>query len=89
MLDLTVMQEDFYYEQCVVMMRKSSPYTKKISQLIGRLHDSGLMLAWETQVGIKTILVFFTGLLLFCFFFVLDFLMHIMEILKVSWYHLN
>lgn len=50
MLDLTVMQEDFYFEQCVVMLRKSSPYTKKISQFIGRLHDSGLMLAWETQV---------------------------------------
>lgn len=50
MLDLTLMQEDFYYEQCVVMMRKSSPYTQKVSQLIGRLHESGLMLAWETQV---------------------------------------
>ncbi|KAL4706513.1 hypothetical protein ACJJTC_015711 [Scirpophaga incertulas] len=53
MLDLTVMLEDFYYEQNVVMMRKSSPYTEKISQLIGRLHESGLMLAWETQVALK------------------------------------
>ncbi|KAL0840331.1 hypothetical protein ABMA28_015598 [Loxostege sticticalis] len=53
MLDLTLMQEDFYYEQCVVMMRKSSPYTQKVSQLIGRLHESGLMLAWETQVALK------------------------------------
>nr|QIJ45772.1 ionotropic receptor [Glyphodes pyloalis] len=53
MLDLTVMQEDFYFEQCVVMMRKSSPYTNKISQLIGRLHESGLLLAWETQMALK------------------------------------
>nr|BAR64800.1 ionotropic receptor [Ostrinia furnacalis] len=53
MLGLTLMQEDFYYEQCVVMMRKSSPYTQKVSKLIGRLHESGLMLAWETQVALK------------------------------------
>ncbi|XP_072940409.1 glutamate receptor ionotropic, delta-2-like [Epargyreus clarus] len=52
-LDFTVMLEDFYYEQCVVMLRKSSPYTAKISQFIGRLHESGLMLAWETQVALK------------------------------------
>nr|ARO76470.1 ionotropic receptor 7 [Conogethes punctiferalis] len=50
MLDLTVMLEDFYFEQCVAMLRKSSPFTKKISQLIGRLHESGLLLVWETQV---------------------------------------
>ncbi|CAB3243457.1 unnamed protein product [Arctia plantaginis] len=49
-LDMMLMLEDFYYEQCVIMMRKSSPYTEKISQLIGRLHQSGLLLAWETQV---------------------------------------
>nr|QEI46866.1 ionotropic receptor 41a [Galleria mellonella] len=53
MLDLTVMQEDFYYEQCVAMLRKSSPYTKKLNQLVGRLHESGLMIAWETQVSLK------------------------------------
>ncbi|CAH1644342.1 unnamed protein product [Spodoptera littoralis] len=52
-LDMMVMLEDFYYEQCVVMMRKSSPYTEKVSQLIGRLHQSGLLLAWETQVALK------------------------------------
>nr|WCF43335.1 ionotropic receptor IR41a [Spodoptera frugiperda]WCF43350.1 chemosensory receptor IR41a [Spodoptera frugiperda] len=49
-LDMMLMLEDFYFEQCVVMMRKSSPYTEKVSQLIGRLHQSGLLLAWETQV---------------------------------------
>lgn len=49
-LDMMLMVEDFYYEQCVVMMRKSSPYTEKVSQLVGRLHQSGLLLAWETQV---------------------------------------
>lgn len=49
-LDMMLMLEDFYYEQCVVMMRKSSPYTEKVSQLVGRLHQSGLLLAWETQV---------------------------------------
>nr|AOG12846.1 ionotropic receptor [Eogystia hippophaecolus] len=53
MLDLEIMLEDFYYEQCVVMLRKSSPYTSKISDLVGRLHESGLMLAWETQVALK------------------------------------
>ncbi|KAG6446449.1 hypothetical protein O3G_MSEX004462 [Manduca sexta] len=52
-LDMQLMLEDFYYEQCVIMMRKSSPYTEKISQLVGRLHESGLMLAWETQVALK------------------------------------
>nr|XP_053602899.1 uncharacterized protein LOC128670906 [Plodia interpunctella] len=53
LIDLTVMQEDFYYEQSVVMLRKSSPYTEKISQFLGRLHASGLILAWETQVVLK------------------------------------
>ncbi|KAF9809350.1 hypothetical protein SFRURICE_007281 [Spodoptera frugiperda] len=48
-LDMMLMLEDFYFEQCVVMMRKSSPYTEKVSQLVGRLHQSGLLLAWETQ----------------------------------------
>nr|XP_021194150.2 ionotropic receptor 21a [Helicoverpa armigera] len=52
-LDMMLMLEDFYYEQCVVMMRKSSPYTEKVSQLVGRLHQSGLLLAWETQVALK------------------------------------
>lgn len=49
-LDYTIMLEEFYFEQCIMMMRKSSPYTKKLSDLIGRLHESGLLLAWETQV---------------------------------------
>ncbi|KAJ8732006.1 hypothetical protein PYW08_014736 [Mythimna loreyi] len=53
MLDMMLMLEDFYYEQCVVMMRKSSPYTEKVSQLVGRLHQSGLLLAWETQIALK------------------------------------
>ncbi|XP_050557240.1 ionotropic receptor 21a-like [Spodoptera frugiperda] len=52
-LDMMLMLEDFYFEQCVVMMRKSSPYTEKVSQLVGRLHQSGLLLAWETQVALK------------------------------------
>ncbi|CAH2075338.1 unnamed protein product, partial [Iphiclides podalirius] len=52
-LDLTIMLEDFYYEQCVIMLRKSSAYTNKLSQLIGRLHESGLLLAWETQVALQ------------------------------------
>ncbi|XP_075977669.1 glutamate receptor ionotropic, delta-1-like [Anticarsia gemmatalis] len=52
-LDMMLMLEDFYYEQCVVMMRKSSPYTEKVNTLVGRLHQSGLMLAWETQVALK------------------------------------
>ncbi|XP_073951487.1 glutamate receptor ionotropic, delta-2-like isoform X2 [Choristoneura fumiferana] len=51
--DLELMLENFYYEQCVVMLRKSSPYTAKLSELVGRLHQSGLMLAWETQVALK------------------------------------
>ncbi|XP_068630673.1 glutamate receptor ionotropic, delta-1-like [Battus philenor] len=52
-LDFTIMQEDFYYEQCVVMFRKSSAYTDKMSLLLGRLHESGLLLAWETQVALR------------------------------------
>ncbi|KAI8420439.1 hypothetical protein MSG28_008929 [Choristoneura fumiferana] len=54
--DLELMLENFYYEQCVVMLRKSSPYTAKLSELVGRLHQSGLMLAWETQ-GAKDYLI--------------------------------
>uniref|UniRef100_A0A0K8TV01 Ionotropic Receptor n=1 Tax=Epiphyas postvittana TaxID=65032 RepID=A0A0K8TV01_EPIPO len=51
--DLELMLENFYYEQCVVMLRKSSPYTAKLSELVGRLHQSGLLLAWESQVALK------------------------------------
>nr|ARO70543.1 antennal ionotropic receptor 41a-2 [Dendrolimus punctatus] len=53
LLDMTIMLEDFYYENCVVMLRKSSVYTERISELIGRLHQSGLIHAWETQVALK------------------------------------
>lgn len=49
-LNMMVMLEEFYVEQAVVMLRKSSMYTHKISNLIGRLQQSGLLLAWETQV---------------------------------------
>jgi hypothetical protein len=70
MLDLTVMQEDFYYEQCVAMMRKSSPYTNKVSQFIGRLHESGLLLAWETQVGYNSRLYVNSILLLLYKYFI-------------------
>ncbi|KPI97856.1 Glutamate receptor delta-2 subunit [Papilio xuthus] len=52
-LDFTIMLEDFYYEQCVVMLRKSSAYTNKMNEMIGRLHESGLLLAWETQVALQ------------------------------------
>ncbi|CAH2107284.1 unnamed protein product [Euphydryas editha] len=51
-LDYTIMLEEFYFEQCIMMMRKSSPYTKKLSYLIGRLHESGLLLAWESQIAL-------------------------------------
>ncbi|XP_046960589.1 uncharacterized protein LOC124530459 [Vanessa cardui] len=53
LLDLTIMIEEFYAEQCVVMMRKSSMYTNKLSDLIGRLHETGLLLAWETQIALR------------------------------------
>ncbi|XP_047985797.1 uncharacterized protein LOC125226022 [Leguminivora glycinivorella] len=52
-MDLEIMLDKVYYEQCVVMLRKSSPYTAKLSELVGRLHQSGLMLSWETQVALK------------------------------------
>lgn len=48
--NLMIMLEDFYYEYNVVMMRKSSPFTNKMTDFIGRLHETGLLLAWETQV---------------------------------------
>ncbi|XP_050669006.1 glutamate receptor ionotropic, delta-2-like [Leptidea sinapis] len=51
--DLSIMLEDFYYEQCIVMARKSSPYTSKLNDHIGRLHESGLLLAWETQIAMQ------------------------------------
>ncbi|XP_041976738.1 glutamate receptor ionotropic, kainate 2-like [Aricia agestis] len=51
--DFTIMLENFYYEQCVVMLRKSSPYTEKLSEFVGRLHESGLILSWETQVALN------------------------------------
>nr|AXF48852.1 ionotropic receptor IR21 [Lobesia botrana] len=50
---LEIMLDNIYYEQCVVMTRKSSPYTAKISELVGRLHQSGLLLTWESQVALK------------------------------------
>ncbi|CAH2107283.1 unnamed protein product [Euphydryas editha] len=52
-LDLTIMLEEFYVEQCVVMMRKNSMYANKLNHLIGRLHESGLLLAWETQIALR------------------------------------
>nr|AMM70647.1 ionotropic receptor 41a [Heliconius melpomene rosina] len=51
--DLTIMLEEYYFEQCIVMMRKNSFYTHKLSKLIGRLHESGLLLAWETQIALQ------------------------------------
>lgn len=47
---LRLMQDDIYWEQCLMMARKSSPYTDKFNTLLGRLHQSGLIYAWETQV---------------------------------------
>ncbi|XP_045512738.1 uncharacterized protein LOC123707029 isoform X3 [Pieris brassicae] len=49
----TILVQDFYYELCVVMMRKSSPYTLQMNKHIGRLHESGLMLAWERQIALS------------------------------------
>lgn len=46
------MLEDFYYENCVVMMRKSSAYTERINELLGRLHQTGIIHIWETQVTV-------------------------------------
>ncbi|CAK1553700.1 unnamed protein product [Leptosia nina] len=51
--EYTIMVQDFYYELCVVMMRKSSPYTPKMNKHIGRLHESGLMLAWEREIALS------------------------------------
>ncbi|CAH4018077.1 unnamed protein product [Pieris brassicae] len=51
--DFTILVQDFYYELCVVMMRKSSPYTLQMNKHIGRLHESGLMLAWERQIALS------------------------------------
>ncbi|CAG9115371.1 unnamed protein product [Plutella xylostella] len=51
--NLQLMVEDIYYEYTVIMARKNSQYVDKISQLAGRLHEAGLLLAWETQVAIE------------------------------------
>lgn len=49
-VNLQVMKEDIYWEQCVFMMRKSSPHLEGINTLIGRIHASGLMYYWESEV---------------------------------------
>ncbi|XP_028040690.1 probable glutamate receptor isoform X2 [Bombyx mandarina] len=51
--DMQLMLEFFYFDHCVAMLHKNSPYTEKLSELIGRLHQSGLLLAWESQVSLK------------------------------------
>ncbi|GBP04301.1 hypothetical protein EVAR_6516_1 [Eumeta japonica] len=50
---LELILEEFYWEQCVLTARKNSPYTSKVTDFVGRLHGSGLILAWETQVAQK------------------------------------
>lgn len=51
--DMTEMIEDFYYADVIVVLRKNSYYTDKLTVFVGRLKQSGLMLAWETQVIIN------------------------------------
>ncbi|XP_077285106.1 putative glutamate receptor [Arctopsyche grandis] len=48
-----LMSEDIYWEQCVIMARKSSPFTRKINKFLGRIHQAGLLNSWETQVVLK------------------------------------
>lgn len=49
-INFQVMKEDIYWEQCVFMMRKSSPHLEGINTLIGYTHASGLMSYWEEEV---------------------------------------
>lgn len=44
------MTEDIYWEQCVIMARKSSPFIPSLNSLILRIHETGLPTIWETQV---------------------------------------
>lgn len=50
---LQVMIQDLYWEQCVFMMRKSSPHLEGFNTLIGRMHAAGLMEIWEREVKLQ------------------------------------
>ncbi|XP_049948305.1 uncharacterized protein LOC126456604 [Schistocerca serialis cubense] len=47
---LRPMQEDIYWEMNNIMVRKGWPHLQHLDDLIDRLIDSGLILAWEGQV---------------------------------------
>lgn len=48
------MSTDIYWEQCVIMTRKSSILLPSLDLLILRIAESGLAAYWENEVNIKT-----------------------------------
>ncbi|XP_049948299.1 uncharacterized protein LOC126456597, partial [Schistocerca serialis cubense] len=53
---LRPMREDIYWERSNVVVRKGWPHLRHLDALIDRLLDSGLLLAWEGQLGTYTYL---------------------------------
>lgn len=45
------MQEDFYWEQCVVMTRKSSILLPMLDLFILKVFEAGLITHWQDEVG--------------------------------------
>ncbi|XP_026469828.1 probable glutamate receptor [Ctenocephalides felis] len=50
---LRLMKEDIYWEQCVAMMPKSSPFLDSYNMHILRILETGLPAFWEFKVSIK------------------------------------
>ncbi|XP_054258586.1 uncharacterized protein LOC128983345 isoform X2 [Macrosteles quadrilineatus] len=51
MKHLRLMKQDIYYEHCIFVFQKGSPYLQSFNHLIHRLLDSGLLLYWEGEVA--------------------------------------
>lgn len=47
---LRLMKEDIYWEQCVAMMPKSSPFLDAYNMHVLRTLETGLPAVWESQV---------------------------------------
>ncbi|CAH1403358.1 unnamed protein product [Nezara viridula] len=52
-LNRHVMKHELYTTSLVMSLRKGSPYTEKLNNLIGKQLDAGLLLLWETDVTLN------------------------------------
>lgn len=53
MMYLRLMKQDIYYEHCIIVFQKGSPYLDSFNVLIQRLSASGILLFWEGEVSRK------------------------------------